>query len=178
MLFRSSPHGVLGADDLDADLEKDKLEMSVSKDGVGLAGPAAAVTALPENITFVTPVPSAQGKDGKPRSKRSKNCKDSGKASASDGAKKDPQGRPHADPPAPTAPPAALVPPAAATPGKGPEKSSKASRTQPCGRKERDGAAGKTKKEKGEREGKTRSEERRVGKECLRLCRSRWSPYH
>ena len=26
--------------------------------------------------------------------------------------------------------------------------------------------------------GKTRSEERRVGKECLRLCRSRWSPYH
>ena len=26
--------------------------------------------------------------------------------------------------------------------------------------------------------GTTRSEERRVGKECLRLCRSRWSPYH
>ena len=26
--------------------------------------------------------------------------------------------------------------------------------------------------------GKIRSEERRVGKECLRLCRSRWSPYH
>ena len=26
--------------------------------------------------------------------------------------------------------------------------------------------------------GITRSEERRVGKECLRLCRSRWSPYH
>ena len=25
---------------------------------------------------------------------------------------------------------------------------------------------------------KHRSEERRVGKECLRLCRSRWSPYH
>ena len=24
----------------------------------------------------------------------------------------------------------------------------------------------------------TRSEERRIGKECLRLCRSRWSPYH
>ena len=23
-----------------------------------------------------------------------------------------------------------------------------------------------------------RSEERRVGKECLRMCRSRWSPYH
>ena len=27
-------------------------------------------------------------------------------------------------------------------------------------------------------EGTYRSEERRVGKECLRLCRSRWSPYH
>ena len=26
--------------------------------------------------------------------------------------------------------------------------------------------------------GETRSEERRVGKECVRLCRSRWSPYH
>ena len=26
--------------------------------------------------------------------------------------------------------------------------------------------------------GHARSEERRVGKECLRLCRSRWSPYH
>ena len=26
--------------------------------------------------------------------------------------------------------------------------------------------------------GVCRSEERRVGKECLRLCRSRWSPYH
>ena len=26
--------------------------------------------------------------------------------------------------------------------------------------------------------GSLRSEERRVGKECLRLCRSRWSPYH
>jgi thiol-disulfide isomerase/thioredoxin len=25
---------------------------------------------------------------------------------------------------------------------------------------------------------KVRSEERRVGKECRRLCRSRWSPYH
>ena len=24
----------------------------------------------------------------------------------------------------------------------------------------------------------SRSEERRVGKECERLCRSRWSPYH
>ena len=29
-----------------------------------------------------------------------------------------------------------------------------------------------------ERRAMVRSEERRVGKECLRLCRSRWSPYH
>src|SRR3546814_11890843 len=27
-------------------------------------------------------------------------------------------------------------------------------------------------------DGSTRSEERRVGKECVRTCRSRWSPYH
>ena len=27
-------------------------------------------------------------------------------------------------------------------------------------------------------ENEGRSEERRVGKECLRLCRSRWAPYH
>ena len=26
--------------------------------------------------------------------------------------------------------------------------------------------------------GKMRSEERRVGKECVSTCRSRWSPYH
>ena len=26
--------------------------------------------------------------------------------------------------------------------------------------------------------GLERSEERRVGKECVSLCRSRWSPYH
>ena len=26
--------------------------------------------------------------------------------------------------------------------------------------------------------GKSRSEERRVGKECASMCRSRWSPYH
>ena len=30
----------------------------------------------------------------------------------------------------------------------------------------------------GEAAAAARSEERRVGKECLRLCRSRWSPYH
>ena len=31
---------------------------------------------------------------------------------------------------------------------------------------------------RGLRHASLRSEERRVGKECLRLCRSRWSPYH
>ena len=30
----------------------------------------------------------------------------------------------------------------------------------------------------GDRVEYTRSEERRVGKECSRQCRSRWSPYH
>ena len=30
----------------------------------------------------------------------------------------------------------------------------------------------------GDRVGRKRSEERRVGKECPQLCRSRWSPYH
>ena len=33
-------------------------------------------------------------------------------------------------------------------------------------------------KEKRMKRSEDRSEERRVGKECLRLCRSRWSPYH
>ena len=28
------------------------------------------------------------------------------------------------------------------------------------------------------RSGRSRPEERRVGKECPQLCRSRWSPYH
>src|SRR3546814_19613418 len=30
----------------------------------------------------------------------------------------------------------------------------------------------------GQRYAAERSEERRVGKECVRTCRSRWSPYH
>ena len=38
--------------------------------------------------------------------------------------------------------------------------------------------AQKAKQEKLDKIKKARSEERRVGKECLRLCRSRWSPYH
>src|SRR3546814_19383022 len=31
---------------------------------------------------------------------------------------------------------------------------------------------------RGYKAGTTRSEERRVGKECVSTCRSRWSPYH
>src|SRR3546814_9730658 len=31
---------------------------------------------------------------------------------------------------------------------------------------------------RGQAEGRQRSEERRVGKECVSTCRSRWSPYH
>src|SRR3546814_12214613 len=30
----------------------------------------------------------------------------------------------------------------------------------------------------GQKDAAIRSEERRVGKECVRTCRSRWSPYH
>src|SRR3546814_14545232 len=36
----------------------------------------------------------------------------------------------------------------------------------------------KAKYEEAEEAGVTRSEERRVGKECVGTCRSRWSPYH
>ena len=45
-------------------------------------------------------------------------------------------------------------------------------------RGERREERGERREERGEREERQRSEERRVGKECLRLCRSRWSPYH
>ncbi|KAI4787220.1 hypothetical protein KUCAC02_036611 [Chaenocephalus aceratus] len=58
-----------------ADLEKDKLEMSSSKEGGGMAAPPqSAVATLPENIKFVSPVAAvaAQGKESKSKSKRSK----------------------------------------------------------------------------------------------------------
>src|SRR3546814_7889266 len=48
-----------------------------------------------------------------------------------------------------------------------------------CGRAERDVLRGPLPHRSGctaERRG--RSEERRVGKECVSTCRSRWSPYH
>src|SRR3546814_13868568 len=39
-------------------------------------------------------------------------------------------------------------------------------------------AIGKYDKASGKRVAGLRSEERRVGNECVRTCRSRWSPYH
>src|SRR3546814_14243306 len=41
-----------------------------------------------------------------------------------------------------------------------------------------EGDGGGIKIQTGKDGGKIRSEERRVGKECVSTCRSRWSPYH
>ncbi|KAM9529199.1 zinc finger protein 609-like isoform 1-T4 [Salvelinus alpinus] len=133
--------------DLDADLEKDKLEMSGTKDGGGMAAPPSAVAALPDNITFVSPVPAAQGKESKPKSKRSKSSKDSGKALASDGAKKEAQVRTQGEV---TGSAIGTGPTANTNSGKGAEKSSKASRNVPGGKKDKEGGSGKTKKERSE----------------------------
>ncbi|MBN3307879.1 ZN609 protein, partial [Amia calva] len=135
--------------DLDADLEKDqqKLEMSGTKEGGGMAAPPSAVAALPDNIKFVSPVPAPQGKESKSKSKRSKNSKDNSKASAGDGAKRDTQGRTQGEG-AGTASSAGVT----GTPGsgKGSEKSGKASRSVPSGKKEKESGSGKSKKEKSE----------------------------
>lgn len=133
--------------DLDADLEKDKLEMSGTKDGGGMAAPPSAVAALPDNIKFVSHIPAAQGKESKPKSKRSKSSKDSGKALASDGAKKDTQVRTQGEV---TGPAIGTGPTANANSGKGAEKSSKASRNVSSGKKEKEGGSGKSKKERSE----------------------------
>ncbi|KAL7858013.1 hypothetical protein AOLI_G00181150 [Acnodon oligacanthus] len=132
--------------DLDADLEKDKLEMSATKDGGGMAAPPSAVAALPENIKFVSPVP-AQGKDGKSKSKRNKNSKDTSKSSTPDGAKKEAQGR---TPSEGTGPAAGAASTALASSGKGADKSSKTSRNVPSGKKDKEGGSGKSKKDKNE----------------------------
>ncbi|XP_041705822.2 zinc finger protein 609-like [Coregonus clupeaformis] len=131
--------------DLDADLEKDKLEMSGTKDGGGVAAPPSAVATLPDNITFVSPIPAAQGKESKSKSKRSKNSKDGGKAS--DGAKKDAQVRTQGEV---TGPAVGTGPTANANSGKGAEKSSKASRNVSSGKKDKEAGSGKSKKEKSE----------------------------
>ncbi|XP_003967347.3 zinc finger protein 609a isoform X1 [Takifugu rubripes] len=125
--------------DLDADLEKDKLEMSSSKEGGGMAAPPSAVATLPENIKFVSPVAAIQGKESKSKSKRSKNSKESIKAPVSDGTKKEIQGRATIEPP-PQNP--------SSVPAKGSDKCSKSSRTLPAVKKDKDMVSGKAKKDK------------------------------
>lgn len=134
--------------DLDADLEKDKLEMSGTKDGGGMAAPPSAVAALPDNIKFVSPVPAPQGKESKSKSKRSKNSKDSGKASAGDAAKKEAQARAQGE--GAGAAGAGTGATGNAGSGKGTEKSGKASRNVPSSKKDKEGGSGKSKKEKNE----------------------------
>ncbi|XP_030576630.1 zinc finger protein 609b isoform X2 [Archocentrus centrarchus] len=131
--------------DLDADLEKDKLEMSGTKDG--MAAPPSAVAALPDNIRFVSPVSGTQGKESKSKYKRSKNSKDNNnKASAGDGGKKETTGRTQGEPTGTAASAAAAG--NNSTSGKNMEKVGKASRGVLGGKKEKDGASGKSKKDK------------------------------
>lgn len=131
--------------DLDADLEKDKLEMSGTKDG--MAAPPSAVAALPDNIRFVSPVSGSQGKESKSKYKRSKNSKDnSSKASAGDGGKKETTGRTQGEPTGTAAGAGAAG--GNSTSGRNMEKGGKASRGVLSGKKEKEGATGKSKKDK------------------------------
>ncbi|KAM8973512.1 zinc finger protein 609 [Pelodytes ibericus] len=132
--------------DLDADLEKDqqKLEMSGSKE-VGLPAPNAVAT-LPDNIKFVTPVPSGQSKESKSKSKRSKSSKDGGRSSQTSGLfpvaesnKKEVAGRSGELGGNSGAPSSTVT-------SKGGEKSSKSSRSTSSSKKE----SGKAKKDKSE----------------------------
>lgn len=144
--------------DLDADLEKDKLEMSSSKEGGGMAAPPSAVAALPDNIKFVSPVAAMQGKESKSKSKRSKNSKDQSiKAAVSDGAKKEVQGRGGAEPPAQNP---------ASTPTKGGDKCSKTSRTLPAVKKDKELVSGKAKKDKVDAVG-SGADEAPAGASCI-----------
>ena len=131
--------------DLDADLEKDKLEMSGAKDG--MAAPPSAVAALPDNIRFVGPVSGSQGKESKSKYKRSKNSKDnSSKASCGDGGKKETTGRTQGEPTGTAAGAGAAG--NNSTSGKNMEKGGKASRGVLSGKKDKEGASGKSKKDK------------------------------
>ncbi|XP_051975533.1 zinc finger protein 609a isoform X1 [Xyrauchen texanus] len=132
--------------DLDADLEKDKLEMSGTKDGDGMAAGSSAVAALPDNIKFINPVPPPPIKDSKSKAKRSKNSKDSSKSSNPDGAKKDAQGRATNEGTGLTSGSGSTTLPSS---GKGFDKSNKSSRNVPSGKKDKEGS-GKSKKEKNE----------------------------
>ncbi|RXM98300.1 Zinc finger protein 609 [Acipenser ruthenus] len=149
--------------DLDADLEKDqqKLEMSGAKEGGGMAAPTSAVAALPDNIKFVSPVPTSQGKESKSKSKRSKNSKDSGKASSGEGGKRDSQVRPLGDSTTSTGTAGSNNPPTS----KGTDKSAKASRSAPSGKKE--SSSGKNKKDK--TEGAASSSEKEASVQGLAL---------
>ncbi|KAL4622737.1 zinc finger protein 609-like [Arapaima gigas] len=136
--------------DLDADLEKDKLEMSGTKEGGAMGTPPSAVAALPENIKFVSPVPAAQGKESKAKAKRSKNSKEGGKVLATDAAKKEAQGRVQAEATGGAMSVAPGSTSGALGSGKGNEKSGKASRNVPGAKKDKEGGLGKSKKEKSE----------------------------
>ncbi|TWW67745.1 Zinc finger protein 609 [Takifugu flavidus] len=131
--------------DLDADLEKDKLEMSVTKDG--MAAPPSAVAALPDNIRFVSPVSGSQGKESKSKYKRSKNSKDnSSKASSGDAGKKETTGRTQSEPTGTAVSTGAAG--NTATSGKNMEKGGKAPRGVLGGKKDKEGVSGKSKKDK------------------------------
>lgn len=135
--------------DLDADLEKDKLEMSGTKDGMAappsaVAAPPSAVAALPDNIRFVSPVSGSQGKESKSKYKRSKNSKDNNsKAASGDMSKKDTTGRTQGEPTVNTAAAGNNT-----TSGKNMEKGGKASRGVLSGKKEKESTSGKSKKDK------------------------------
>ncbi|KAK5616474.1 hypothetical protein CRENBAI_010037 [Crenichthys baileyi] len=130
--------------DLDADLEKDKLEMSGTKDG--MAAPPSAVAALPDNIRFVSPVSGAQGKESKSKYKRSKNSKDNSSKASADGGKKEATGRTQGEPTGGAA--SAVAAGNNSTSGKNMEKGGKASRGVLSGKKDKEGASGKNKKDK------------------------------
>ncbi|XP_061671303.1 zinc finger protein 609-like isoform X2 [Syngnathoides biaculeatus] len=131
--------------DLDADLEKDKLEMSGVKDG--MAAPPSAVAALPDNIRFVSPVSGSQGKESKSKYKRSKNSKDNNsKASTGDGGKKEVTGRTQCEPTGTAA--SVVVAGNNSTSGKNMEKGGKTSRGVLSGKKDKEGATSKSKKDK------------------------------
>jgi hypothetical protein len=127
--------------DLDADLEKEKLEMSGSKDA-GMApptGPGAPPPGpgapLPEKVTFIAP-----GAQSKTKSKRSKTPKEGSKPPASaDTPKRELPGR---------GAPGEAPSPGPNTPTKGPEKGIKITRSGPPTKKDKEGACGKSKKEK------------------------------
>lgn len=131
--------------DLDADLEKDKLEMSGTKDG--MAAPPSAVAALPDNIRFVSPVSGSQGKESKSKYKRNKNSKDNNsKASSGDVAKKETPGRTQGEPAGTVANAGATA--NNSTSAKNMDKGGKASRGVLGGKKEKDAPGGKNKKDK------------------------------